>query len=69
MTLKSGLTVPYREISCAKKLGKLAFPTVLTCVQAARHQEIIPTEQIQPLLTGEKGGVGLRKESTYKLSV
>lgn len=62
MTLKSGLTVPYREISRAKKLGKLAFSTVLTRVQAARHQEIIPVKRIQPLLAG--GGETAEKEHT-----
>lgn len=64
MTLKSGLTVPYGEISCAKTLGRRAFSTGLTPVPAARHQEIIPIKRTQPLLVG---GGGLQREKAYKL--
>lgn len=34
--------------------GKLVFKAVLTCVRAARHNEIIPIKSIQPFLLGRK---------------
>lgn len=34
--------------------GKLVFKAVLTCIRAARHNEIIPIKQIQPFLFGRK---------------
>lgn len=55
MTLKSGLTVPYREVSCAKKLEELALSTGLTVFKLPDTKRSFQSNECSHFWLGEGG--------------